>query len=271
MVVVPGYLLDAKDFVPLVKSLRRRGFQAALAPIKWYNWLPTVGGRSLRPILDRIDLAVRAMATQGNPELDGYVIQPPQLGTPVDFLNELRDPTLGLRPNQSLGGACQERVALVGSSASGWMSRIYLGNGPPYDGRVYEGAQLVHSLITLGSPHVCNEGITKDNIAFVNAHFPGACESDVKYLCVAGRATQGRRYLGNLVKDFTYQSYELCSLNGEDWGDGITPVQCAVALEGAEKLILDDVWHSPLDGRQWYGSEEIIDQWADFLIDGDNE
>ena len=54
-------------------------------------------------------------------------------------------------------------------------------------------------------------------------------------------------------------------------GDGITPIACA-HLEGAEQRDVD-CFHiafvpgngARLLGTPWYGSEEVIDQWADFL------
>jgi len=46
----------------------------------------------------------------------------------------------------------QGRVALIGHSAGGWISRAYL-SSRKYGGKRYEGHKLVHSLITLGTPH----------------------------------------------------------------------------------------------------------------------
>ena len=49
-------------------------------------------------------------------------------------------------------------------------------------------------------------------------------------------------------------------------GDGITPVPIA-HLEGSEKVVVDDCYHSPVgsepgSGRRWYGSEEMLAQWV---------
>ena len=267
VLVVPGYLMGAEEFVPLVEQLRQRGFDAALPAIRWYNWLPTLGGRSLRPILDRIDYAARSLSNGARVcSENGYEIPPPSKETLFDLLKELQNARNGAQTRQESSEVVTDnRVAIVASSAAGWICRIFLGSGPPYGDRVYHGSDVVHSLVTLGSPHICNEGITRQNVAFVNAHFPGAFENDVRYLCIAGRAVQGQTFLGGSLKDFTYQSYELCSSNGRDWGDGVTPVDCAIGLEGAEKVILDDVWHSPRSGRRWYGSEDVLDQWVSFL------
>lgn len=45
---------------------------------------------------------------------------------------------------------------------------------------------------------------------------------------MAGRAVQGRTTAGGLVQDLPYQSYALCCGDGSVWGDGITPVDCAL-------------------------------------------
>ena len=54
------------------------------------------------------------------------------------------------------------------------------------------------------------------------------------------------------------------------WGDGITPVASA-SLDGAENLVLEGVYHSPLGaeaGRPWYGSAGVLEQWAGLLTGG---
>jgi hypothetical protein len=58
VMVMPAYYTDASEFKGFVKKLRGMGYDAALPPIRWYNWIPTLGGRSVRPILDRMDYAI---------------------------------------------------------------------------------------------------------------------------------------------------------------------------------------------------------------------
>jgi len=264
---MPGYLQDAQAFSPLVQNLRDQGYNAVLPPIRWFNWIPTIGGRSMRPILDRINFAALSLVEgeEINSETN-YETPLPEPFTFIDWLQEFLNPRNGaqLDRGQSLE-LVNEKIALIGSSASGWLSRILLGSGPEYHGRVYEGAKFVHTLITLGSPHICDDGITNKNLNFVNSNYPDAHESSVNYICVAGKAVKGKSYLGGLIKDFAYQSYELCCCPGESWGDGVTPVDSALALKGATHLILEDVYHSPYDGQQWYGSREVVDKWSRFL------
>ena len=56
--ILPGFLGSSEDFEDLARDMRRAGYQAAVAPIAWWHWVPCIGGRSMRPILDRIDHAV---------------------------------------------------------------------------------------------------------------------------------------------------------------------------------------------------------------------
>lgn len=48
------FATDARAFEQLCHRLERRGIASVVVPIRWYHWLPTLGGRSVRPILDRI-------------------------------------------------------------------------------------------------------------------------------------------------------------------------------------------------------------------------
>ncbi len=81
-----------------------------------------------------------------------------------------------------------ERAAVVASSASGWIARILLAtNGPPYGGKVYHGAKRVHTLVTLGTPHISSEPVTMRNISWVNTHYPGCSEAGVRWVGARGR------------------------------------------------------------------------------------
>ena len=54
------------------------------------------------------------------------------------------------------------------------------------------------------------------------------------------------------------------------WGDGITPVEWA-SLDGAENLVLEGVYHSPLGSgaeRPWYGTAGVLEQWAGIVVAG---
>lgn len=184
-------------------------------------------------------------------------------GRPVTPILDFLDQTL----RQALQDHQAEQVNLIGHSAGGWIARIYLGD-MPYYGRTWSGRSRVKTLITLGTPHTSQERWTRTNLEFVNRTYPGACCSDVEYVCVAGKATYGKPSW-RLGDWFTYQSYQLTCGRGDCWGDGITPV-AAAHLEGATNLTLDNVQHSPrtstsATSHQWYGSPMAISQWIPYL------
>ena len=60
----PRFATDARAFEQLCHRLERRGIASVVVPIRWYHWLPTLGGRSVRPILDRIHETVIRYATR---------------------------------------------------------------------------------------------------------------------------------------------------------------------------------------------------------------
>jgi len=223
IVILPGYLASATPYREMAQSLNSLGYSATVVPLRRRDWLPTLGGRSMRPILQQLDQTVQQVMQQTG----------------------------------------RNAVNLVGHSAGGWICRIYLGDMPydihPSDaGRacIWQAHPQVKTLVTLGTPHVSQERWTKRNLDFVKTHC--GLQPGLRYLCVAGKAAYGKR---NLAGWFTYSSYEMTIGQGSCWGDGITPVEAAY-LEGAENLTLEQVWHSPQAGRLWYGSPSIVATWA---------
>ncbi|RMH67918.1 MAG: lipase [Cyanobacteria bacterium J003] len=228
VVVLPGYLAAAPDYYPLRDDLRQLGFVVEVVPLRTRSWLPTLGGRSVAPILRALDTTIQSV------------------------LNETGAPS----------------VYLIGHSAGGWISRIYLGD-QPYDGKVWAGHKWVHTLITLGTPHRSQERWTRRNLDFVNTTYPGAYYGQIRYVCLAGKAIYGTSR-GSFANWLTYQSYKLTCGEGACWGDGVTPV-AAAHLEGAENLVYENVLHAPrrrLRDRPdapWYGSPEIVAHWQQYL------
>ena len=66
-VIVPGYASDASQYRRLEASFRRRGIPAWTVPLSAPMWAPTFGGRSIRPVLDRLHATVLDVALQGRP------------------------------------------------------------------------------------------------------------------------------------------------------------------------------------------------------------
>ncbi|CAI5524175.1 unnamed protein product [Closterium sp. Naga37s-1] len=64
------------------------------------------------------------------------------------------------------------------------------------------------------------------------------------------------------------QGYKQVCGRAEVWGDGVVPEDAAL-LEGAENLILDGVYHSPVgasEARPWYGSPSVLPSWQHHLL-----
>merc|ERR1719162_1876774 len=66
IVIVPGFLTGASDLQPLADTLTKRyGIPSVCVPMPSWHWIPCLGGRSMRPILERIDFTVRALCASG--------------------------------------------------------------------------------------------------------------------------------------------------------------------------------------------------------------
>jgi len=166
-------------------------------------------------------------------------------------------------------------------------------------------------LITLGSPNVLPERFRKmdmkhtpyalknlkfvdENCREVGGEAEGLLDSGdvgvlkergregrkkVKMVCVGSRAVRGGRLWGGLVRDWAGSSYGLCGYDDEleggegvgVWGDGITPVESALGLPGAEKVELEGrVLHGPEveeRGGMWYGTDPWpLETWLPFVL-----
>ncbi|UBF26995.1 lipase [Kovacikia minuta CCNUW1] len=225
-VILPGYFAGATEYRELGSRLDSLGFPTTIAPLRWQDWIPTLGGRSVTPILRQLDTTVK----------------------------------------QVLQGSGASQINLIGHSAGGWLARIYLGEKPycihPGDTEacLWHARPYVSTLVTLGTPHTSLERWTRKNLEFVNLSYPGGFYSDVRYVCVAGKSVYGDRWKSWLA----YSSYNLTCGRGNCWGDGITPIEAA-HLEGAENLVIEGAKHSPRGGRLWYGSPGMIDRWLPYL------
>lgn len=224
-VILPGYLESAIAYRQLEQSLQQLGFPTLTVPLRRASWIPTLGGRPVTPILRQLDRTVKQILQQCN----------------------------------------ANQINLIGHSAGGWISRIYLGE-KPYLGRgesvpsLWEAHSLVATLITLGTPHVSQERWTRWNLDFVNDNYPGAFYKNLRYVCVAGKTIFGQRQRGSWL---AYSSYQLTCGQGNTWGDGITPI-VAAHLDSAENLVIEGVRHSPRSGV-WYGSLEPLQAWVQYL------
>jgi triacylglycerol esterase/lipase EstA (alpha/beta hydrolase family) len=228
-VIVPGYFASAIDYQQLEQELNRQGIPTITVPLKKSDWFSTLGGRSIAPIIKKLDRTVEEV-------LERYGVS---------------------------------EVNLIAHSAGGWISRIYMGDKPydihgdvTGEEAIWSAHSRVNTLITLGTPHRSLERWTKKNLNFVEDTYPGAFHGNIKYICIAGKAVYGKKQLGSWL---AYQSYQITCGEGNSWGDGITPIACA-HLKGATNITLEGVWHSPKSPNIWYGSIEPLKAWIDYLV-----
>lgn len=225
-VILPGYLESADAYLQLERSLQNLGFPTVTVPLRRRDWFVIIGGRPITPIVQQLDRTVQQILQQTN----------------------------------------APQINLIGHSAGGWISRIYIGE-TSYLGRgeaqasVWKTHPLVANLITLGTPHTSRERWTRWNLDFVNLNYPGAFYRNVRYVCVAGKTIFGQQRPGSWL---AYSSYQLTCGNGNTWGDGITPIEAA-HLEGANNLVIEGVKHSPRTPGIWYGSPEPLKAWVSYL------
>lgn len=294
-VIVPGFLTGKDEFVGLARTLRDIGIPSVVVPMPNWHWLPCLGGRSMRPMLDRIDYAVRHLAGAagnlvdfeeagttggGAREYDDgngddargtfrrFAGADPQLLIPnfsynvLDLYRDFRNNPGGVL---EVGGSAEVdryplwdpmgtfpepasepmgKVALIGHSAGGWICRAYLSERN-YGGKSYNGRRLVHSLVTLGSPHGNAPGPAFKGVEWVNSEVMDS-GSGVRALAVGGTG-----YRGDSCGDLTRGAYSFCCPVGSDGsqydGDGVTPIQSALAMKQyvphADTLVLEDVGH----------------------------
>jgi len=264
----------------------------------------------MRPILDMIDFTVRHLAAAAGDleDFDGFSVSPTdsndneiqhlipnfsysQMDCYHDFCNNPREGSSEggksvWKPKGSFPVAPEAsgKVALIGHSAGGWISRAYLSERK-YGGKYYGGKNFVHSLVTLGSPHGNAPGPAFKGVEWVNSEVMDA-SSGVRALAVSGRG-----YRGDSSGMLTKSSYAFCCPKGSDGsqydGDGVTPIASALAMKEyvphADTLVLDDVGHYPWsdsfggnivapdltkyhrEGRPWYGDEAVMEKWAEWL------
>ena len=290
-VIVPGFLTGKDEFQPLADSLTAYGVPSVVVPAPNWHWLPCIGGRSMRPMIERIDFTVRHLAAN-----DGDITAIPKFDyTFLDCWNDFWTNPGGVG---EVGGSAEVdeypiveprgyfppaaepkgRVAIIGHSAGGWISRVYLSKRN-YGGKLYGGSDFVHSIVTLGSPHANAPGAAFKGVEWCNRE---GLPDGVRGLAVAGAG-----FKGDSSGEFTQNCYAFCCNNGTDGtgydGDGVTPVFSSLAFEGAEQMIVDDCTHFAWsdvfggsfiapdltkhykEGGSWYGTDGIIDKWAGWI------
>lgn len=311
-VLVPGFLTGEGEFNALKKTLRDQGVPTICVPMPNWHWLPCLGGRSVRPILERIDFAVQHVVAKLENDEDFLTgrfptfdysyfdawndfLENPGGVAKVGGVSEVKDYPKDVNPRGSFVlpkiKNSTKKIALIGHSAGGWISRIYISDHE-YGGKVYGGSKYVHSLVTLGTPHASAPGPAFSGISWINNHHHLHNDNNntatVRSLAVAGRGFQGDQW-GSL----TQSSYAFCCPHGSDGssydGDGLTPVFSALAMPKSEAMILSKRvthfgwsevgWTGKLFAPElyqdmkennglWYGSDEIVAEWLPWILQG---
>ena len=233
VLVLGGFLTSPPLYIPLARRLRRRGAVDVVIGRVWTpDWL-LAATRGLGPNLDR---AGHALIRAGE--------------------RSLASPLAGGAP-----------VLVIGHSAGGMLGRL-LTSPVPFEGRRLGAVPRIGTLVTLGTPHHTSPRgdiggrVGSIGSAFADEVIPGATFAPrVGYVTVASRAIVGAAD-GDPRARTALRFYR--GLLGEDRahveGDGLIPVESAL-LEGAVRIVLDDVVHGQFGGQPWYGSEEVIDAW----------
>jgi hypothetical protein len=159
--------------------------------------------------------------------------------------------------HQAVRHSTTGKVTLIGHSAGGVMSRLYL-SPMPLLGHAYRGLDFVTHLITLGSPHYNQNGGLRRR--WVEGQVPGSYFApQVKYTSVAGKMIRGKRH-GSLRERWAYRFYKQLCGDGHAWGDGLVPLASQL-LSGSQKIVLEGVSHFTGFGGPWYGTEKVIHRW----------
>ena len=188
-------------------------------------------------------------------------------------------PTVEPRGEGATAGAACGSVAIIGHSAGGWIARIFMSDRV-YGGKSFGGAELVHSLVTLGTPHQVGAGVPFYSVEWINRE---PLPTDVRVLAVGGSGT------GGTDNSVSGGAYSFCTPEGSGGdaldGDGLTTVDSAVGLPGAQTRILEGVTHYPWtkapladqlvpelaaefrNGKPWYGSDEVLPDWLPWLLE----
>ena len=246
----------------LVRLLERRGFSVRVARVERNDWFVGI----LRGIFTR-GFWMNACTTR---ESYGWYLER------VD--EAVRE---ALRENPGATG-----VDLVAHSAGGWLARAFIGGalalneeGAERSATELRRDERVRRLVCLGTPHEqdAKSDPTRGASKWVNETWPGAYyEPDVTYACVTGRAVIGNASAEpKTVGKYAAGSYAVVGGGDGDGveGDAVVPNSAALALKGAEMIVVDGCWHSmstvgtfdqPSE-HAWYGSDVVVDRWLKVL------
>ena len=253
-----------RDEASLAKSLRDRGFSVHVARLERKDWAIGV----IRGVFTR-GFWANACTTR-----ESY-------GWYLERAHECVEEALAANPEA-------KEVDVVAHSAGGWLARAFIGGARALNsgdaacsGDCLTRDPRVRRLVCLGTPHAqdAKSDPTRGASKWVNDTWPGAYFSpDVRYVCVTGRAVVGdARAEPRTVGKYAAGSYAVVAGGNGDGvhGDAVVPNSAALALEGAETIVIDGCWHSMStvgtfdepSRYPWYGSDDVVDTWLRTLLD----
>jgi len=282
ILILPGFGNDAADYYlnqaqqgSLVRSLQLRGWEdVRVLPMQRTDWLQVFwrGGFDAQ--------FWRGVAPPTRPAFRWYLDR--VAAAIQDMTNEDDD-----NDNTS-------QVLLVAHSAGGWLARAALGyysaasdddDTTTKTTRTSMTIDLskICGLVTLGAPHQppppTEMDMTRGALKRTHRDFPGAYHQQAGglfYVTVIGQAIRGvpqqprQKTTTNTtteVEGFAYRSYQAVCGDGNVTGDGVVPVVAAHLEDAKHQLTLPNVWHSINRPDQWYGSDAVLDQWHDAVLD----
>jgi len=255
VLILPGFGNDSSDYTfdgSLVSSLLGRGWDASqidVLRVERSDWLQVF----LRGALD-----LEFWKGNASPDRPAFRWYLERISEKVQALEE------------------DESIILLGHSAGGWLARAAVGYGTEDEGLSLD-LDKIKGIVTLGAPNLPPPptvmDMTRGALRITNEKFPGAFHAPgTFYVTVIGNAVQGKKqerkspFEPTTVTGFAFNSYEAVCGDGTTIGDGVVP-QCAAHVDGATQLDLDGVFHSINVPDQWYGSENVIDEWHDVMLD----
>ncbi len=229
-VILPGYLAAASEYVPLQAQLQAGGWATRIVPLTVRSWLPTLGGRSVAPILEQLQATIQTLWTEQG----------------------------------------VEKINLIAHSAGGWIARIFLGDVPYFDESWSGRYQIATLITLGTPHTSCEPWTRRNldfvNSHYPGAFWPEINYVCVAGTAIHGRRLPWRALRTAEARStwLAYNSYRQTAGEGEIAGDGITPV-AAAHLQGAVNITLGEVYHSPRGGRRWYGSPDVLPDWMPYL------
>ena len=280
VVVVPGFLSGAEAYEGMRDALERELRAKAkagsvvkvfVAPTRASDWYPTLGGKDFSRIVDGIDACVqRASAFAAR---DGKVVI---VGHSAG----------GWLARLWMGGEayCGKRY----SGAKYVKTLITLGT-PHASAEAYPFGRVIEKRVGEDDAAL-SENARGSSLCFTNYLYPGAHEVGVRYVNVAGDYIRGANSFPEaLCVELKENANNLSFLDKirRAWrgyscgisyaantggsaagvvGDGVCPIETAHSLPGAEEVILR-AYHSPnTKGDPWYGSPDVVAQWAPYCV-----